>query len=241
MRSALSLVPAFLLFACGGTPEPCSVTTNEDGFPLLACPDGTSTVLQNGRDGQDGVNGKDGAAGKDGRNGKDGSDGRNGKAGRDGEDGRDGKDGKDGEPGEPGAPGKISLVRIEDEPVSVNCPAGGKKILSGLDLNDDNHLDDDEVLTTSYLCLPCLTVPGFTASSPRDWPQVDGCIEVEGDVTIDNYSGRSLEGLPRVASVSGTVWIVNNDLLADLKAFRFLRSVGNDFRLRKEFRDDESR
>ncbi|MBN1114613.1 MAG: hypothetical protein JXA66_04675, partial [Oligoflexia bacterium] len=44
------------------------------------------------------------------------------------------------------------LVKIVDEPAGENCENGGKKVLSGLDNNGNNVLDDDEILSTAYVC-----------------------------------------------------------------------------------------
>ncbi len=48
--------------------------------------------------------------------------------------------------------GRSSLVRQADEPPGENCEHGGQALMSGLDLDDDGYLDDEEVTTTSYLC-----------------------------------------------------------------------------------------
>ena len=45
-----------------------------------------------------------------------------------------------------------ALVKIVDEPAGNNCPLGGVNILSGLDLNDDGILSQDEVTDSSYKC-----------------------------------------------------------------------------------------
>ncbi len=41
---------------------------------------------------------------------------------------------------------------VVDEPPGSNCPAGGKKIESGLDTNHNGALDPGEVTATSYVC-----------------------------------------------------------------------------------------
>lgn len=57
--------------------------------------------------------------------------------------GMDGQDGQD---------GMNALLRMDDEPAGLNCERGGKKILTGFDLDSDDYLDDVEVLSESYLC-----------------------------------------------------------------------------------------
>jgi beta propeller repeat protein len=45
-----------------------------------------------------------------------------------------------------------SLVRQDNEPAGANCPDGGLRIESGLDLNSDGILDPNEVIEMSYVC-----------------------------------------------------------------------------------------
>ena len=51
-----------------------------------------------------------------------------------------------------GLDGLNSLVKIDTEPVGENCANGGYKISSGLDLNNDNILNTNEVQSISFLC-----------------------------------------------------------------------------------------
>jgi len=48
--------------------------------------------------------------------------------------------------------GKNSLIDLIEEPVGENCPAGGFKVITGLDLNENNVLDEDEIQITEYIC-----------------------------------------------------------------------------------------
>ncbi|NMO14462.1 hypothetical protein HPC49_06400 [Pyxidicoccus fallax] len=43
-------------------------------------------------------------------------------------------------------------TRMRPELAGANCPQGGHAVLTGLDLDDDGVLDDDEVRTTTYSC-----------------------------------------------------------------------------------------
>jgi hypothetical protein len=51
-----------------------------------------------------------------------------------------------------GQDGLASLVTLSPEPAGANCPAGGKKIESGLDADRDGVLDPGEVASVSYIC-----------------------------------------------------------------------------------------
>lgn len=44
------------------------------------------------------------------------------------------------------------LFDILDEPEGDNCPAGGQKLVRGLDLNADEVLSEDEITSVRYLC-----------------------------------------------------------------------------------------
>lgn len=51
-----------------------------------------------------------------------------------------------------GEEGLQALIRQQDELPGTNCPYGGKRILTGRDLNHDNYLDDEEVDGSSFVC-----------------------------------------------------------------------------------------
>lgn len=51
-----------------------------------------------------------------------------------------------------GVSGLNNLIKITDEAAGANCANGGYKIDSGLDLNKDGTLGDNEVTKTVYLC-----------------------------------------------------------------------------------------
>jgi len=63
-----------------------------------------------------------------------------------------GKNGTNGADGTDGADGHNALVTVTDEPAGSNCSDGGKKIETGIDLNDNGVLDAGEVTATSYVC-----------------------------------------------------------------------------------------
>ena len=51
-----------------------------------------------------------------------------------------------------GHAGKNSLLSTYYEPRGANCPNGGIKIMSGIDVNENETLDKNEVQNTKYLC-----------------------------------------------------------------------------------------
>jgi hypothetical protein len=66
--------------------------------------------------------------------------------------GSDGADGADGQDGQDGADGLSALIRTELQSPGAICPAGGIRVLSGVDANRNGQLDAGEETQTSYLC-----------------------------------------------------------------------------------------
>lgn len=48
--------------------------------------------------------------------------------------------------------GKNSIITLVPEPMGSNCSSGGYKILTGLDANGNNILEDNEVQNEEFLC-----------------------------------------------------------------------------------------
>lgn len=57
-----------------------------------------------------------------------------------------------GEDGKAGKEGKAALTFLSDEEPGENCVNGGTKIDTGLDLNGNEELEEEEILETEYLC-----------------------------------------------------------------------------------------
>ena len=51
-----------------------------------------------------------------------------------------------------GVDGLSSLLAINEEPIGVNCPAGGSQVIAGLDVNQNNRLDTLEITSVRYVC-----------------------------------------------------------------------------------------
>ena len=54
--------------------------------------------------------------------------------------------------GKQGPEGKKSLIDLISEAPGANCANGGYKIVSGIDLDNNNVLDASEIQTTKYIC-----------------------------------------------------------------------------------------
>lgn len=73
--------------------------------------------------------------------------------------------------GERGAPGPKSLLNLVDEPAGINCATGGKRVDTGIDLNDDSVLDGSEVTGISYVCHGPLGPQGSVGPQGATGPQ----------------------------------------------------------------------
>lgn len=108
------------VFACART----EVTTINSGSPgrgctvehvtegsLIRCPDGSTSLIENG---DDGAQGPQGVAGQDGATGPQGVPGPQGSPGPQGQAGNDGQDGAQGAAGIAGPPGPASIMDVVD-------------------------------------------------------------------------------------------------------------------------------
>lgn len=162
-----------VLGAAGCSSGECTVRNGADGTTTIECPDGTSAVV---RDGKDGSEGRDGADGKDGSDGRAGTDGKDAPLVRvdqlgpggdcpsggvavhvgtdaDGDGVLDDEEiesttrvcnGTDGE--------AATLVRVVPEAPGANCAVGGHAVLVGRDADRSGTLEDDEVAEVVYVC-----------------------------------------------------------------------------------------
>jgi len=66
--------------------------------------------------------------------------------------GAPGQPGNDGDAGSDGSDALQALVELRREEPGANCSTGGTRVISGLDLNGNGQLDDDEVTQAQYVC-----------------------------------------------------------------------------------------
>jgi hypothetical protein len=90
MKILASMVFLGLLVSCGGSNNAslradvnCTVSS-QGNLTTITCPDGSQSIVVNGKDGTDGVDGQDGSDGIDGKDGVNGQDGRDGVDGMNG-------------------------------------------------------------------------------------------------------------------------------------------------------------
>lgn len=51
-----------------------------------------------------------------------------------------------------GSNGKNSLTKLEAESAGINCSSGGYRLSTGIDLNENNMLDQEEIENEEYVC-----------------------------------------------------------------------------------------
>lgn len=90
--------------------------------------------------------------------------------------GLDPKNGKDGE---------SFLLKLSEEPAGKNCVNGGTRVDSGMDINSDGILDEDEITVTKYVC------DGTDGTSGNDGDDgKEGAEGSSGEDGIDGINGN---------------------------------------------------
>ena len=168
--------------------------------------------------------------------------------------------------GAQGDAGLDALVKISDEPAGGNCPAGGKRIDSGLDANANGVLDDAEIASTDYLCnglagndgreaLVAMNPEPAGVNCPNGGLRIDSGIDVNGNGSLDpgeitqtgfvcegegggigwqvptriNDRGANVILFPALAMANGramAVWERSNGSTQDIKANYYVEGYG---------------
>ena len=126
-----------------------------------------------GPQGETGAQGETGPQGEAGAVGAQGPQGVQGIQGSAGPQGSPGPQGIPGAPGDDGQQGVKSLINTTEESAGPNCDTGGTRIEVGIDTNNNNILDPDEIDTslTRYICngeVAIKTLINSTAEEPGD-------------------------------------------------------------------------
>jgi hypothetical protein len=97
-----------------------------------------------------------------------------------------------------GLDGKSSLMDLMTEPAGDNCSAGGFKIISGIDLNSNNTLDEKEIQNTEYVCngtnslLKVIPEPIGDNCSSGGYKIISG-MDMDNNDTLDNSEIQNTE------------------------------------------------
>ena len=131
--------------------------------------------------------------------------------------------------GESGSNGAKALVNIEDEAPGDNCVNGGNLVTSGVDTNNNNTLDPDEVTRSEYVCDGTNGLDALIKTEPFTGEQY-GCMD--GGIIIS--TGLDANGDHQLQAdeidASQTVYLCNNldapasfsfEKLEDTKAYNY--------------------
>lgn len=102
-----------------------------------------------------------------------------------------------------------SLSLAGPEPAGDHCPAGGQRILTGIDANGDGRLAPGEILQVAYVCnrqppATCTTLEGSVViRNPIDWANLvqAGCTRITGTLEITAPGVTSLGAASPLAQV----------------------------------------
>ncbi len=178
-------------------------TTGSTGATGAQGPQGpTGATGATGAQGATGATGPTGATGAQGPQGASGTTGATGPQGPSGTNGTNGANGTNGTNGTNGASGVNSLVRQDNEPAGANCPAGGVRIQSGLDLNGDGILEASEVTETSYVC-------EASASLVNVVPEPAGANCAFGGEAIQTGLDTNGDGILEAGEMQHTAYVCN--------------------------------
>lgn len=105
-----------------------------------------------------------------------------------------------------GANGLNSAVRTTPIGPGANCPTGGVRVESGLDVNSNNQLDPNEITNTGYVCHGLEGLPGFT-SLMRQSPDQQFCLF--GGIKLESGLDLNSNGILSFDEVDYTSYVCN--------------------------------
>lgn len=108
----------------------------------------------------------------------------------------------------------------------TNCPAGGTATLSGLDLNDDGTLSDNEVTSIpTYQCFtPMVRNGSVSVTNLAELQALEGVTEITGGLYISAPTITNLDPLSVLTRV-GSLSIVSNTLLTNTAGLDALERI----------------
>jgi len=126
--------------------------------------------------------------------------------------GVDGTTGTNGSNGVDGSNGLNGLISVSDEPVGANCGAGGKKIDVGLDNNENNALDTDEITSTQYVCHGLAGTGGSTGNTDCIITTLaDNSTQLQcGDQSVVLVPGNVVVSPTEISTITGGYEIVDS-------------------------------
>lgn len=103
-----------------------------------------------------------------------------------------------------GTDGSQSLIAVTPEPAGMNCPVGGNRIQSGVDLDGDGNLAPNEVVSTGYSCNAVNGSPGSGGNAVRVSSEAAGPNCPQGGVRVQSGPDDNGNGALDDAEVTHT-------------------------------------
>lgn len=98
-----------------------------------------------------------------------------------------------------------NLIRITNEPPSINCVNGGQTIRTGLDLNNNGILEDNEVNNTVYVCNGLDGINSLIKSTSEE--AGENC--TNGGIKIEFGLDNNANGILDEAEITSTSYVCN--------------------------------
>jgi hypothetical protein len=119
--------------------------------------------------------------------------------------------------GPAGENGLNSLIKTTQEMVGANCANGGLKVQTGLDLNKNKILDDNEVNTTNYVCIEHQAPKVYSANLSQSGTNVPTLTVVRNELGLNITWIRTEQGkfagtINNNLDLSKTIILCNNIL-----------------------------
>ncbi|RFS26671.1 hypothetical protein DVR12_02455 [Chitinophaga silvatica] len=105
--------------------------------------------------------------------------------------------------------GHSSLIKTTVEPAGTNCQSGGYKIETGIDINDNNILDNSEVTNTSFICNGNNNETGTLINVKEEKP---GSNCPNGGYRIETGTDKNKDGILDTNEVTATSFICSSAL-----------------------------
>ena len=110
-----------------------------------------------------------------------------------------------------------NLVTVSEEPVGAACSYGGKTVESGIDVNNNDTLDPDEIVSTNYVCNGETGAQG--AIGPLGATGATGAQGVIGPTgTTGATGGQGITGAKGEAGITGTAGPTGSTLITGTTA-----------------------
>jgi hypothetical protein len=105
--------------------------------------------------------------------------------------------------------GKSTLAITNPEPAGDNCPAGGKRIDTGFDDNDNGSLDQAEVDVSAYICdgATGATGPAGRAALTAMYPEEPGVACEAGGIRVDYGVDVNEDGALQPEEIEGARYV----------------------------------